>query len=299
LLSSDEIKTEALRLGFDACGIAEACALPDDAAYLRHWLDAGYNAEMGYMANYFEKRTDVCQLFEGAKSVIVVLLGYYPAQLQPKDAPQVAKYAYGADYHFVIKEKLRALQQFIDQRAEQRCQICVDSAPVLERRWAQRAGLGWIGKSGLLVNPTLGSYTLIGEIITTLPLTYDTPMESRCGRCTRCLEACPTGALMAEHTLDARRCISYITIEQRAELTPEQRQMCGNRIFGCDACLDACPWNQHPKPHHTEEFMPSEEFFTLDWSSLTNAQFRHIFKHSPLQRAGFKKISNFKFQISD
>lgn len=290
MITADDIKTQARHIGFDACGIAQAGSLPDDADFLRRWLALGYNGNMAYMANYFDKRTDVRLLVEDAASVIVVLLNYYPARLQSPDVPQIAKYAYGNDYHYIIKEKLRQLQQFIDSHAEQRSQICCDSAPVFERRWAERAGLGWIGKSGLLVNPELGSYTLIGEIVTTLPLDYDTPLPNRCGTCTKCIDSCPTHALTTAHTLDARRCISYLTIEHRNELTDEQASLCGNRLFGCDACLDACPWNRHAQANRTPELAPDEALFATDFSQMTNADFKQMFKHSPLQRAGYKKI---------
>lgn len=299
MVTSDDIKAEARRIGFDACGIARADALPDDADKLRRWLALGYNGGMDYMANHFDKRTDVRLLFEGAKSVIVVLLNYYPTRLQPSDAPQIAKYAYGNDYHHIIKEKLRQLQQFIDSRAEQRCQICCDSAPLLERRWAERAGLGWIGKSGLLVNPEFGSYTLIGEIVSTLPLAYDTPQNNRCGTCAKCIDNCPTHALVAANTLDARRCISYLTIESRAELTAEQAAQCGNRLFGCDACLDACPWNRRAQANRTPELQPPEAFFAADFAHMTNSDFKRLFKHSPLQRAGYRKIKQMAEKIID
>lgn len=298
MITSDDIKAEAQRIGFDACGVAQADALPYDAEKLRQWLALGHNGNMGYMANYFDKRTDVRLLVEGARSVIVVLLNYYPAQLRPDDSPQIAKYAYGNDYHHIIKAKLQQLQQFIDSRAEQRCQICCDSAPLFERRWAERAGLGWIGKSGLLINPRLGSYTLIGEIVSTLPLDYDTPHPNRCGTCTKCIDACPTHALTAAGTIDARRCISYLTIENRTELTDEQVAQCGNRLFGCDACLDACPWNRRAQANHTPELQASDAFFAADFAHMTNGDFKRMFKHSPLQRAGYKKIQQLAEKIA-
>lgn len=298
MITSDEIKAEARRIGFDACGIAQADALPDDAERLRHWLALGYNGNMGYMANHFDKRTDVRLLVEGARSVIVVLLNYYPTRLLPNSALQIAKYAYGNDYHHIVKEKLRQLQQFIDSRTEQSCQVCCDSAPMLERRWAERAGLGWIGKNGLLINPALGSYTMIGEIVSTLPLDYDTPQANHCGRCTKCIDACPTHALAADRALDARRCIAYLTIENRAELTDEQTAQCGNRLFGCDACLDACPWNRRAQANHTPELQPSDALFATDFTKITNGDFKRLFKHSPLQRAGYKKIKQMAEKIA-
>ncbi len=289
MISSDDIKREALRLGFADCGIAQATDLQEDAKFLRDWLDKNFNASMRYMQNYFDKRTNPKLLVENAKSVIVVLLNYLPQQTQPQHVPQIAKYAYGEDYHFVIKSKLRKLQQFIDENAEHECQICCDSAPVLERRWAERAGLGWIGKSGMLIHPKLGSYTFIGEIITTLPLDYDVPQNNRCGTCEECLKACPTNALIAPNRLDARRCISYQTIENRSEIPAELLSACGNRLFGCDACIDICPWNK--KALKTgEKIAVNDEILNIDWENFSRADFNRLFKNTPLQRAGYKKI---------
>ena len=290
MITAAEIKQEALRIGFDACGIAQACHLPDDAAQLQAWTARQFHGEMAYMEHYADKRANPQLLFEGAQSVVVVLLNYAPPRTLNADQPQIAKYAYGTDYHFVVKEKLRKLQQFIDARATQRCQICCDSAPVFERRWAERAGLGWIGKSGMLINPDIGSYTLIGELITTLPLACDAPTQNRCGNCTKCLDACPTKALVEAHTLDARHCIAYLPIEKRTPLTDAEKAQCGRQLFGCDACLDACPWNKKSTPHHTPELMPPTDFFELDWTKLSSSQFKKRFRNSPLYRAGFKKI---------
>lgn len=290
MITAEEIKQEALRLGFDACGIAQACHLPDDAAYLHTWLAGNFHGEMAYMEHYADKRANPQLLFEGAQSVVVVLMNYAPSRILNSTQPQIAKYAYSTNYHFVIKNKLRQLQQFIDARTTQQCQICCDSAPVFERRWAERAGLGWIGKSGMLINPDIGSYTLIGELITTLRLNYDQPIGSRCGSCTKCIDACPTKALVGAHALDARKCISYLTIEKRTPLTDAEKAQCGQQLFGCDACLDACPWNKKATPHHTPELMPPADFFELDWAHLSASQFKKRFSHSPLRRAGFKKI---------
>ena len=286
---SDEIKAKALQLGFDACGIAKAELLADDARTLQTWLNKGYHANMSYLENHFDKRTNPQLLVHGAQSVIVVLLNYFPAQTQPESAPQIAKYAYGKDYHFIIKEKLKQLQAFIDGQAPNESMVFCDSAPVLERRWAQRAGLGWIGKSGLLIHPTLGSYCLIGELITTLSLDYDTPQKERCGTCTACIKACPTEALSA-YEVNANRCISYLTIEHRDTISDEFTSCMGNRLFGCDACLDACPWNKKAKAHHTAELEPHEQLFTLDWNHFSRSTFKQLFKHSALERAGYQKL---------
>ena len=286
---SDEIKAKALQLGFDACGIAKAELLADDARTLQTWLNKGYHANMSYLENHFDKRTNPQLLVHGAQSVVVVLLNYFPAQLQPESAPQIAKYAYGKDYHFIIKEKLKQLQAFIDGQAPNESMVYCDSAPVLERRWAQRAGLGWIGKSGLLIHPTLGSYCLIGELITTLPLDYDTPQKERCGTCTACIKACPTEALSA-YEVNANRCISYLTIEHRDTISDEFTSRMGNRLFGCDACLDACPWNKKAKAHHTAELQPHEQLLRLDWNHFSRSTFKQLFKHSALERAGYQKL---------
>lgn len=286
---SNEIKAKALQLGFDACGIAKAELLADDARTLQTWLNKGYHGNMSYLENHFDKRTNPQLLVHGAQSVIVVLLNYFPAQTQSESAPQIAKYAYGKDYHFIIKDKLKQLQAFIDEQAQNESMVYCDSAPVLERRWAQRAGLGWIGKSGLLIHPTLGSYCLIGELITTLPLDYDTPQKERCGTCTACIKACPTQALSA-YEVNANRCISYLTIEHRDTISDEFTSRMGNRLFGCDACLDACPWNKKAKAHHTAELEPHEQLFTLDWNHFSRSTFKQLFKHSALERAGYQKI---------
>lgn len=286
---SDEIKAKALQLGFDACGIAKAEPLTDDAQVLKNWLNKGFHANMGYLENHFDKRTNPQLLVNGARSVIVVLLNYFPAQTQPESAPQIAKYAYGKDYHFIIKNRLRELQTFIDEQMSNYSMVFCDSAPVLERRWAERAGLGWIGKSGLFIHPTFGSYCLIGEIITTLQLDYDTPQQEHCGTCTACIKACPTQALSA-YELNANRCISYLTIEHRADIADEFTLPMGNRLFGCDICLDACPWNKKAKAHHTPELQPHEQLFTLDWHSFSRSTFKQLFKQSALERAGYQKV---------
>lgn len=290
MISVDDIKREALRLGFSACGVANAEFFAEDSLRLQRWLNAGMNGEMSYMANHFDMRTDPTKLFVGAKSAVVVLADYFREKQQNSHDLQIAKYAYGADYHYVIKDKLRQLQAFIESESDCCSQVCCDSAPVLERRLAERAGLGWIGKSGLLVNAALGSYTLIGTLITSLDLPPDTPQPNRCGTCTRCLDACPTCAIVEPYVLDARRCISYLTIEHRGEIPTEFLGKMGKRIFGCDACLDACPWNAR-RARSTSDILPAnEQIFEVDWANLTCGSFKRLFKNSPLQRAGFRKI---------
>lgn len=286
---SEAIKAKALQLGFDACGIAKAELLADDARTLQTWLNKGYHGQMDYMANHFDKRTNPQLLLDNAQSMVVVLMNYFPVTTQPAEAPQIAKYAYGKDYHFIIKEKLKQLQAFIEEQAPNDSVLFCDSAPVLERRWAQRAGLGWIGKSGLLINPTLGSYCFIGELITTLPLDYDTPQKERCGTCTACLEACPTKALAA-YELNANRCISYLTIEHRGEIPETLKSLMGNRLFGCDACLDACPWNKKAQINQQPDLQPNPTLWSIDWSQFSRSSFKQLFRHSALERAGYQKL---------
>ena len=289
------IKKQASIIGFDACGIAEADFLEKDADYLRQWLQSGAHGEMAYLKNYFEKRVDPRLLVENAKSVIVVLLNYFPEKLQNSTAPQVAKYAYGADYHYLIKSKLYELKDFIDKNicAVNGTAFC-DSAPVLERRWAEKAGLGWIGKNTNLINPQMGSFFFIGELIIDLELEYDKPQPSRCGNCTCCIDACPTKALSAQG-LNASQCIAYLTIEKKGEIPPEFAANLSNCIFGCDICQDVCPWNQKKAhSHKTAELTPSESFLNMtknDWLSLSNSSFNALFKNSAIKRAGYKCLN--------
>ena len=288
------IKEQAAATGFDACGIAKADFLEQDAEYLRQWLQSGEHGEMAYLENYFEKRVDPRLLVENSKSVIVVLLNYFPETLQNPTAPQIAKYAYGTDYHYLVKSKLYELRDYIDATicAVNGVAFC-DSAPVLERRWAEKAGLGWIGKSTNLINPRMGSFFFIGELIIDLELEYDEPQPSHCGNCTRCIDACPTNALSAQG-LNASQCIAYLTIEKKGEIPPEFAANLSNCIFGCDICQDVCPWNQKKaKPHKTTELNPSERFLNMtkdDWLNLSKSDFNVLFKNSAVKRAGYKKI---------
>lgn len=290
------IKKQALTVGFDACGIAEANFLKQDAEYLRQWLQSGVHGEMRYLENYFEKRVDPRLLVENAKSVIVVLLNYFPETLQNPTAPQIAKYAYGADYHYLIKSKLYELKDFINNTicAVTGVAFC-DSAPVLERRWAEKAGLGWIGKNTNLINPQMGSFFFIGELIIDVELEYDESQPSRCGNCTRCIDACPTNALSVQG-LNASQCIAYLTIEKKGEIPPELADKLSNCLFGCDICQDVCPWNQKKaNPHKIMELNPSERFLNMtknDWLSLSSSSFNALFKNSAVKRAGYKKLMN-------
>jgi epoxyqueuosine reductase len=294
------IKQIALSLGFDACGIAKAEELTDDAKYMQSWLKNGWHGEMDYLARNFEKRIDPRKLVPGCKSVVVVLMNYFPAQKQVSLAPQIAKYAYSkTDYHTVMKVKLNELEKQICARygsesvnANQQ-HIFVDSAPVLERRWAEQAGLGWIGKHTQLINPGLGSYTFIGVLMLNIETEYDTPIRPRCGTCTRCIDACPTKAL-TNGSLDARRCISYLTIENKNEIPVEFQLQLSNCALGCDICADICPWNKKWAKSHTHtELEPIPQILNwqfADWEHLTESDFKHFFCHSSIKRAGYKKI---------
>lgn len=294
---SEKIKTEAIRLGFAACGISKADYLEEDAQRLKNYLEKKYHAKMGYMANHFDKRTNPRLLVEGANSVISVLLNYYPSKTQDDtEVPIISKYAYGKDYHYVIKKKLNDLLAFIKNiEPETEGRAFVDSAPVMERAWARKAGLGWIGKHGLLINKHIGSFVFIGELIINTRLEYDTPINEYCGTCTRCIDACPTGAIIADKVIDAQKCISYLTIELKENIPVEFKGKLQNRIFGCDICQDVCPHNRKSQAHAHEELKPIQGLLAMremDWLSLDKAAFNKMFKHSPLKRTGYKKIIN-------
>ncbi|WP_320051885.1 tRNA epoxyqueuosine(34) reductase QueG [uncultured Acetobacteroides sp.] len=293
---SHTIRTLAAGLGFDAVGFARAQRLDQEADHLRAWLDAGHHADMAWMEGHFDKRVDPTLLVDGAKSVVVVLLSYKPAQVQLADLPQIAKYAYGDDYHDVIKGKLwDLLAQIKEVVPEADGRPFVDSAPVLERAWAERAGLGWIGRSSLLINRQLGSLTFIGTLMLNQELEYGTPVRPSCGACTRCIDACPTGAIVAPMVVDAHRCISYQTIENRGEIPDSIKEVMGSRIFGCDACLDACPWNARVAPHRHPELTPREAILTYtteQWQQVDEAHFSAIFRRSAVKRTklgGFRR----------
>ncbi|MFT3935453.1 MAG: tRNA epoxyqueuosine(34) reductase QueG [Chitinophagaceae bacterium] len=294
--NSHFIKQTATQLGFDYCGIAKAQRLDDDARRLEQWLNKGYQGSMQYMENHFELRIDPTRLLPGAKSVITLLMNYYPSAHQQPEAPKIAKYAFGKDYHEVIREKLN---HFIDLIKTQVGHIngrgFVDSAPVLERTWAQRSGLGWIGKNGNLINKKKGSFFFIATLITDLELEYDDPIvKDYCGSCTRCIEACPTDAILDNKTIDGSRCISYFTIELKDQLIPENmKSKFGDWMFGCDVCQDVCPWNRFSKPTSENSFTPLTEilnFSLSDWEELTEESFKKIFRHSPLKRSKFAGI---------
>lgn len=296
------IKQTAYAHGFDYCGIAKAGKLDDDARRLENWLKNNRHGSMYYMEKYFDLRIDPTLLVPNAKSVITLLLNYFPAEKQRKDVPAIAKYAYGKDYHEVIKEKLNRFLECINKNIGQvNGRGFVDSAPVLERSWAQRSGLGWIGKNGNLITRKSGSFFFIATLIVDIELDYDNAFaRDYCGTCTKCLDACPTDAILPDKVIDGSRCISYFTIELKDMLIPsELKGKFENWMFGCDICQDVCPWNRFSKPTSEIEFSPIPEILNLttsDWENMTEDSFKKIFKHSPLKRSKFKGIQrNLKF----
>ena len=294
ILNTREIKQKALELGFSAIGISKAECLEKESKQLKEWINKRFHGEMQYMENHFEKRVDPRKLVEGAKSVISVLYNYYPKEQQKKDTYQISKYAYGRDYHYVLKEKLHRLYDFINNEIhETNGRAFVDSAPVMDKVWAARSGLGWIGKNTNLISKELGSFVFIGELILDLELNdSNLPIKDYCGNCTKCIEACPTGALKP-YQLDARKCISYLTIEKKGELPPEFKGKWNDWIFGCDICQDVCPWNSKARPHNNPQFKLTEKFQYLkkeDWEKLDKTRFKKIFKNSPVQRTRFEGL---------
>lgn len=288
-----QIRQKALQLGFLDCGVSKAGFLSEEKEKLEYWLTERHHGEMGYMERNFDKRLDPRLLVENAKSVISVLLNYFPGETQhdPED-PVISKYAYGRDYHFVMKEKLWVLLKFI-QKEIGPCsgRAFVDSAPVLDRAWAAKAGLGWIGKNTNLISVEHGSFFFIGELIVDLVLDpEENTVRNHCGNCTRCIDACPTGALLEPFVLDARKCISYQTIEKKGELDDSLKGKFENRIFGCDICQDVCPWNLKSLVHHEPEFEPHPDLLQMkkeDWFYLDEARFADLFPDSAVKRTGF------------
>lgn len=299
---SQIIKQAAARHGFDYCGIAKAQRLDDDARKLENWLKKGLHGKMQYMENYFDLRIDPAKLVPGAKSVITFLKNYYPSYNKQTGDFKISKYAYGKDYHYVIKEQLK---QLLNELQENFGSIngrgFVDSAPVLERSWAQRTGLGWIGKNGNLINKQNGSFFFIATLITDLELNPDDPYATDyCGSCTRCIDACPTAAIEPGKVINGNKCISYFTIELKDEVIPEEMKgKFQNWMFGCDICQDVCPWNRFSKPSNEPEFNPLPEILNLttkEWEELSEEAFKKLFKHSPLSRSKYKGIQrNIRF----
>ena len=284
------IKSHAARLGFDACGISKAAFLEDQAPLLERWLSQNHHGKMGYMANYFDKRLDPRKLVDGAKSVISVLLNYYPEDKLPEGENdlKISKYAYGEDYHFVMKAKMTEL--FEAMQAEIGVisgRIFVDSAPVMDKVWAAKSGIGWMGKHSNLISREMGSFFFIGEIICDLELTADAAIKDYCGTCTRCIDACPTDAIFEPYQVDGSKCISYFTIELKEAIPAEVKGQFDNWIFGCDICQDVCPWNSFAKPHQMPNFKlhpDLTQFSKEDWREITQEVFQEIFKRSALKR---------------
>lgn len=283
------IKQAAADLGFNFCGISKAEFLKDEAPRLEEWLRRQYQGKMSYLENYFDKRLDPTLLVPGAKSVVSLIYNYYPKKDLARDGEyKIAKYAYGEDYHFVVKEKLKLLLEQIQQAiGEVHGRAFVDSAPVMERAWAQRSGIGWIGKNSLLLNREMGSFFFIAEVIIDLPLEYDEPVKDYCGTCTACLDACPTDAITESHVVDGSKCISYFTIELKEAIPADVKGKFENWIFGCDICQDVCPWNSFSRPHQEERFEPKKElgeFSKADWQEITADVFDQVFGKSAVKR---------------
>ena len=293
---SQMIKQEAQRLGFMSCGIAKADFLAEEAPRLENWLNKNHHGEMGYMENYFDKRLDPRLLVEGAKSVVSLTLNYFTEEKQlDLNAPKISKYAYGTDYHTVIKEKMQQLMAFIrDHIGEVDGRCFVDSAPVMDKAWAQKAGLGWRGKNSNLISKQAGSFFFLAELIIDLDLAYDNPFPTdHCGSCTRCIDACPTDAIIAPYTVDGSRCISYLTIELKNEIPTEFKGKMDNWMFGCDVCQDVCPWNRFSTVHQEENFIPKEDLLGLSKNELvdmTDEVFKKVFKNSPVKRTKYSGL---------
>lgn len=288
------IKTEAKRLGFLSCGISKSEFLEEEAPRLEKWLNKNMHGEMGYMANHFDKRLDPTKLVEGSKSVISLLLNYYPSETQNPESYKISKYAFGTDYHFVIKDKLKSLLNFIQEEiGEVHGRAFVDSAPVLDKAWAAKSGLGWIGKHSNLLTKEVGSFYFIAELIVDLELEYDTPTTDHCGTCTACIDACPTQAILEPYVVDGSKCISYFTIELKNEIPNEFKGQFDDWMFGCDVCQDVCPWNRFSKPHQEPLFNPHPDLLSnskKEWEEITSNVFADIFAKSAVKRTKFSGL---------
>ena len=296
------IRSKANELGFFHCGFSNATELKDEATQLEKWLKLDYQGKMSYMENHFDKRIDPRKLVDGAQTVVSLLLNYFPEKRQTNPhAPKISKYAYGEDYHNVIKDKLKALMKAIQEEiGEVGGRVFVDSAPVMDKVWAKKAGLGWVGKHTNLVHPKHGSFFFIAELIIDLEIEPDGPMKDFCGTCTRCIDACPTEAIVAPYQLDAKKCISYLTIELKDEILPKEFSgKMDNWMFGCDVCQDVCPWNRFSSFHNEPRFEPTEsllKFTEEDWNELEEEGFQEIFRKSAVKRtkfSGLKRNLNF------
>jgi epoxyqueuosine reductase len=282
------IKAESKRLGFLSCGISKAGFLEEEAPRLENWLNQNRHGEMKYMENHFDKRLNPVLLVDGAKSVISLLLNYFPSEVQNADSYKISKYAYGQDYHYVIKEKLKELLHTIQSEiGEVSGRAFVDSAPVLDKAWAAKSGLGWIGKNNNLLTKNVGSFYFIAELIVDLELEYDHATTDHCGTCTACIDACPTEAIVAPYIVDGSKCISYFTIELKENIPQEMKGKLDDWMFGCDVCQDVCPWNRFSKAHSEPLFSPNPEILSFskkDWEEITEETFKKVFKNSAVKR---------------
>ena len=285
------IKQKAKELGFDYCGISRAEKLQQEEANLESWLSKGFHGKMAYMENHFDLRLDPTKLVDGAKSVISLLYNYFPGEDQDPSTYKIAKYAYGRDYHFVIKDKLKTfLSDLQNELGEIQGRVFVDSAPVMERQWAAKSGLGWIGKNSLLINKTQGSFFFLAEMIIDMELEYDGPVKDYCGTCTKCIDACPTDAILDDGIVDASKCISYLTIELKESIPEEFRGKYEDWVFGCDICQDVCPWNRFSKKHNEPAFTKTKGVKSVmneDWEEFTEEVFRQLLKDSPIKRTKY------------
>ena len=296
------VKSEAKRIGFDFCGISKAEFLEEEAPRLESWLKNKMQGEMHYMANHFDMRLDPRKLVPGAKSVVSLLLNYYTDKKQTDpEAPVISQYAYGEDYHFVIKRKLKKLLDAIQEKIGKEVggRVFVDSAPVMDKVWAKKSGLGWIGKHSNLLNREMGSFFFIAELILDIELEADSPIGDFCGTCTRCIDACPTDAIVAPYVVDGSKCISYFTIELKDAIPESEKGKFENRMFGCDICQDVCPWNRFAKPNQEPAFEPNEKLLSMsnrEWTELTEEIFQELFKRSAVKRTKFEGLKrNIKF----
>ncbi len=282
------------------CGISKADFLEEEAPRLERWLNQNMHGKMHYMENHFDKRLDPRLLVDGAKTVVSLLLNYFPEEQQKEDTYKISKYAYGTDYHFVIKDKLKDLLAYVNEEIGEVGGRCfVDSAPVLDKAWAKKSGLGWIGKNSNLITPQVGSFYFIAELIIDLELEPDGPIKDYCGSCTRCIDACPTDAIVEPYVVDGSKCISYFTIELKGQIPQDVNGKFGNWIFGCDICQDVCPWNRFSKPHKEPAFEPDpllKDLSKSDWQELTQEVFSQLFKKSAVKRTGFQGLErNIRF----
>jgi epoxyqueuosine reductase len=292
---SEMIRSEAKKIGFDACSIARAEYLKEESSHLKRWLHNNLHGNMKYMEYYFDRRVDPARLVKGARSVIVVLLNYYNSKEQKDNsAPVISKYAYGKDYHFILKKKLYQLNDFIKSKiSNASSRIFVDSAPVLERAWAAKAGLGWIGKNASLISPDHGSFVFIGVLITDLELYYGLQIKEMCGECEKCISACPTRAITSPRVIDARKCISYMTVEYKDAIPEKYRGNFNNYVFGCDICQSVCPWNASARNHKISDMEPLPELLEMnrnDWYNLNEKSFRKLFGNTVVERTGFSGL---------